>query len=89
MSSQAKIQIQEIMKSNSSKGLQKQLKKAFKYLQNNPRHPSLKSHLFQEVSREKVWTSYVQNNTPQAHRILWIYGEKKKTIYILQVRPHY
>ena len=25
----------------------------------------------------KIWTSYVQNNTPQAHRILWTYSDKK------------
>ena len=83
------MQIKKIVKDKSSKGLQKQLKKAFQHLQNNPMYPSLKSHSLQKIDGLKVWTSYVQNKTPQAYRILWTYGKEKKTIYILQVIPHY
>ena len=89
MTSQAEQQITEIMKDNSKQGLQKQLKKALKLLSENPRHPGLNSHPIGEIEGVKVWTSYVQNKTPQAHRILWSYAIVKNTIYILQVVPHY
>ena len=89
VSSEAESQISEIMNTKSKVGLQKQLKKAFKLLQNNPRHPGLHSHLLGECDGMKIWTSYVQNKTPQAYRILWTYGEVKNTIFILQVIPHY
>jgi len=89
ISSRAEEQIQKIMENKSRKGLQKQLKKAFRLLRDNPRHPGLNSHLIGECDGMKVWTSYVQNRTPQAHRILWTYGEAKEVIYILQVIPHY
>ena len=81
-------QIKKIYQDKSKKGLQKQLKKVLNLLKNNPRHTSLHSHLM-EPKEQKVWTSYVQNNTPSAYRILWEYGKKEKTINILQVMPHY
>ena len=80
ISSLAKEQIEKIMQDRSSKGLQKQLKKSFKHLQNDPKHPGLNSHLLSEVDGVKVWTSYVQNNTPRAYRILWSYGDQGKVI---------
>ncbi len=86
---EAKKQIEKIMKDSSKKGLQKQLKKAFKNLRDNPKYPALKSHPFGDVDGVKIWTSYVQNNTPQAYRILWHYGDKKLTIVLLNVIPHY
>lgn len=88
-SSEAEAQITKIMEDKSKKGLQKQLKKSLKLLRENPRHPGLNSHLLGECEGMKVWTSYVQNKTPQAYRVLWTYGEKKDTIFILQVIPHY
>jgi len=85
---EAKKQIQMIMDDTSKKGLQKQLKKALGHLQKDPRYSALKSHPlpdFSKVFGVKVWTSYVQNNTPAAHRILWAYGEGLKEIVILGV----
>ena len=43
---EAKKQIEKIMNDSSKKGLQKQLKKAFKNLKNDPKYPALKSHPF-------------------------------------------
>ena len=89
---EAKLQIQAIMEDAAQSGLHKQLRKAFGFLSTNPKHPGLNSHPL--VGSEttlgiKVWTSYVQNRTPQAHRILWAYGKKKDEIVILSVIPHY
>lgn len=89
MSSEAQSQIEAIMSDASKKGLQKQLRKCLGFLKNDPKHPGLNSHPIGELSGVKVWTSYVQNNTPQAYRVLWTYGTTKNTIYLLQVIPHY
>ena len=89
---EAKLQIQTIMDDAAKPGLQKQLRKAFGFLSANPKHPGLNSHpviASEKTLGVKVWTSYVQNRTPQAHRILWTYGTKKDEIVILSVIPHY
>ena len=85
-------QIEKIMEDPSKAGLQKQLKKALGYLQKNPQHPSLQSHLmpsFDGLFGTKVYSSYAQNNTPGAHRILWAYGPEKRQLSVLAVIPHY
>lgn len=92
MTREAEEQMQSIMDDPSKKGLQKQLKKALGFLRENPKYPALNSHLLvgsEETMGIKVWTSYVQNRTPQAHRILWTYGTKKQEIVILNIIPHY
>jgi hypothetical protein len=92
MTPEAEHQIGSILSDKSRGGLQKQLKKAFGHLSGDPSHPGLKSHpmeVFDKTYRVKVFSSYVQNNTPQAHRILWAYGPKPKQLTILAVIPHY
>lgn len=92
LSSEAKEQIAAIMQDSSKTGLQKQLKKALNHLIQNPHHPGLNSHpisQFDKIFGGKVFSSYVQNNTPQAHRILWLYGPKTKQLTIVSVMPHY
>ncbi len=92
MTAEAELQIEKIMDDTARAGLQKQLKKALGNLSRNPFHPSLSSHpidAFEKVYKLKVFSSYVQNNTPQAHRILWVYGPKPKQLTILAVIPHY
>ena len=92
MTSEAQSQIEQIMEDSSNLGLQKQLKKSIGHLSSNPHHPGLNSHSmasFEVVYKVKVFSSYVQNNTPQAHRILWAYGPKPRQITILAVIPHY
>lgn len=89
---EAKTQLTSIMEDESRIGLQKQLKKALKMLSLDPRYPALNSHPLQDseaILGVKVWTSYVQNKTPAAHRILWAYGKTKNEIIILQIVPHY
>ncbi len=92
LSTNAKNQIQAIMEDDSKEGLKKQLKKSFGYLAVNPNHPGLKSHSisqFDKIFGGKVFSSYAQNNTPQAYRILWLYGPKPRQITIVAVIPHY
>lgn len=74
-------------------GLEKQIKKALGYLQLNPRHPSLQTHVFHSIENPfdpngKVFEAYAQNRTPGAYRIFWCYGPQKTEITILALTPH-
>ena len=88
----AELHIKTIERDRSKVGLVKQIKKALRNLDENPNHPGLKSHPMKNLDAvygTKIFSSYAQNNTPQAHRILWCYGPKTKQITILAVIPHY
>ena len=77
----------------------KKIRKALAYLEQDPRHPGLHSHLYESfpVDRDvKVWDSYVENRTPSAWRIFWRYGpdeaaegaQPQSIITILAIGPH-
>ena len=88
----AEGQIKEIEKDRARQGLVKQIKKALRHLSENPNYPGLKSHPMKNLDAiygAKIFSSYAQNNTPQAHRILWCYGPGAKQITVLAVIPHY
>ncbi len=77
----------------SKAGQVKQIKKALAYLQTNPRHPSLQTHVFASLenpydSEDKVFEAYAQQDTPGAYRIFWCYGPRKSQITILAITPH-
>ncbi|MGW2787019.1 hypothetical protein ACWC3X_38395 [Streptomyces populi] len=72
--------------------------KALNFLKHNPRHRGLSSHLYDNFPghpRGKVWNSYVENQTPSAWRIYWMYGPNEivkgtevAVITVLEVRSH-
>ncbi len=65
--------------------------KVFNLLSTNPRHPSLSSHEILLLSKrygQKVWQSYLENKTPAAGRIFWVYGPGKNEITIIGIEPH-
>lgn len=67
------------------------LGKVFNLLSTNPRHPSLSSHEILLLSKrygQKVWQSYLENNTPSAGRVFWVYGPHKNEITIIGIEPH-
>lgn len=69
----------------------KKVKKALGFLSTNPRHPGLSSHKYSSIkgpSGEEIFDSYVENNTPSAWRIFWMYGPGEKTITIVLITPH-
>ncbi len=35
-----------------------------------------------------MWQSYLENNTPSAGRLFWVYGPEKKDITIIGIEPH-
>ena len=65
--------------------------KALRFLPQNPRHPGLASHEVDALSRrygEKVWQSYLENNTPGAGRMFWVYRPGKAEITVIGLEPH-
>ena len=60
-------------------------------LEVNPRYGGLNSHKYETLkgpSGEDVWESYVENNTPAAFRVFWVYGPEPGMITILRITPH-
>ncbi|MGH8910497.1 MAG: hypothetical protein ACRD0K_29390 [Egibacteraceae bacterium] len=56
-----------------------------------PSHPGLNSHKYHSLTGpngEDVWESCVENRTPGAWRIWWVYGPGPDTITIVTVGPH-
>jgi hypothetical protein len=83
----------KIKKSSKQEGLFKQVYKTIKFLAENPRHPSLKTHEFDSIpnpynKEQKVFEAYAQNNTPGAYRVFWCYGPNKIDITIIAITPH-
>ena len=74
-------------------GLVKQIKKTLGFLQTNPRHPSLQTHVFHSLEhpynqRDKVFEAYVQQHTPAAYRLFWCYGPTKSQITLIAITPY-
>ena len=71
--------------------LYKTLGKALKLLAEDPRYPGLHSHEISTLTKRygmKVWESYLENNTPAAGRIFWVYAPGKGDITIIGLEPH-
>ncbi len=65
----------------------KKITKTLRLLAENPRHPGLSSHRYQSVQGpdgEPLWESYVENRTPGAWRIFWIY-QPADTITVISI----
>ena len=84
----------KIKNNTANKDEEKQYKKigkALKLLSENPRYPGLQTHEIDSLSNRyglKVWESYLENNTPRAGRIFWVYGPKKNDITVIGLEPH-
>ena len=71
--------------------LYKLVGKAMYHLSQNPRYPGLQSHEIASLSARygmKVWESYLENNTPSAGRLFWVYGPSQGDITIIGLEPH-
>lgn len=70
----------------------KKVRKALRTLeQAGPRHPGLQSHQYQSIpgpGGAQLWESYVENRTPSAWRIWWLYGPGPDQITIVTIGPH-
>jgi hypothetical protein len=70
----------------------KKVRKTLKLLEaQGPRYPALHSHAYHSIpgpNGATVWESYVENKTPGAWRIWWIYGPADEQITIITIGPH-
>jgi hypothetical protein len=85
---------QKLASGNLSKAEARLLKKLVKiagFLAANPFHNSLQSHEIDALSRRygrKVFQSYLENQTPAAGRMFWVYGPGEREITIIGIEPH-
>jgi len=89
----AQEELARLQEATRHAGLLKQVKKTLGFLQTNPRHPSLQTHVFHSLENPydphgKVFEAYVQQHTPAAYRIFWCYGPQKGQITIIAITPH-
>src|SRR5262245_40619122 len=89
-SEEALLKLRELEADKSKKALLKQVRKTLGLMEINLKHPSLNTHKFDAISCSlgDVFESYVQNNTPGAYRIFWVYGPGRGELYILAITPH-
>ncbi|HMK77355.1 MAG TPA: hypothetical protein VK568_14400 [Thermodesulfobacteriota bacterium] len=91
LTDEAKNQLERLKK---DKGLEKRynaVKKAMRFLSENPRHKSLKTHEFTSLTGpngEKIFEAYAEQSTPAAYRIFWYYGPGRNQMTILAITPH-
>ena len=80
------------LKENIGKKKQyKAMVKNLKYLTQNPRHPSLQTHIYHSLqgpSGEKIFEAYAEQSTSAAYRIFFYYGPSKGEITIFAIIPH-
>ena len=87
----AKANLKELKDSRHLEKRFKAVSKALKFLQENPRHPSLQTHefsSFQGPHGEKVFEAYAEQETPAAYRIFFYYGRQRGEIVIVAMTPH-
>jgi hypothetical protein len=75
----------------SERAFAKKFAKAVQHLGNDPAHPGLQSHEIDALTARyglKVFESYLENNTPGAARIFWVYGPKRHHITVIGLEPH-
>lgn len=88
---EADDQLTLLEQNRAKKGVIKQVKKALGYMEINLKHPSLKTHKFDEIPSPfggDVFETYAQNKTPGAYRIFLVYGPLKGEITILTITSH-
>lgn len=69
----------------------KAVSKALKYLQENPKHPSLQTHPYYSIKGprgEKIFEAYAEQNIPATYRIFFYYGPQKREITIFAITSH-
>ncbi len=70
----------------------KKVAKALRLLeQAGPAYPGLETHRYQSIhgpNGEPLWESYVENKTPGAWRIWWVYGPASDALTIITIGPH-
>jgi hypothetical protein len=70
-------QLAGVENNHALKDVLRQIHKTLGYLEIDLRSKSLQTHEFESLTRrygKKVFEAYVQQNSPAAYRIFWLYG---------------
>lgn len=81
----AREALKELKESKHLEKRYKAVKKALGYLQDNPRHPSLQTHIYHSLPGprgEKVFEAYAEQDTPAAYRIFFYYVGQGKIVLV-------
>ena len=87
----AKKSLKQLKKDLGLKKRYKAVIKTLKLLSENPKHPSLQTHLYYSIpgpKGEKIFEAYVEQKTPAAYRVFFYYGPDKREITIFAITPH-
>ena len=71
--------------------LAKKFAKEVKHLGADPYHPGLQSDEISDLTKRvgrKVFESYLENDTPSAGRLYWVFGPAQGQIAVLALEPH-
>jgi hypothetical protein len=71
--------------------LYRKLGKTLLQIATDPRYPGLETHDIEALSNRygmKVWQSYLENHTPGAGRVFWVYGPDQGDITVIGLEPH-
>ena len=99
ISPEAETQYQALVSGgNATAAKLKKVQRALARLEADPRYPGLHSHQYENfpgLPNEKIWDSYVENKTPSAWRIFWMYGPNETVdgkevpvITVVAITPH-
>lgn len=70
----------------------KKVRKALAFLKTyGPSYPGLQTHPMESIpgpNGKTLYQSYVENRTPSAWRIWWIYGPDEDQISVVAIGPH-
>ena len=67
------------------------VRKTIRFLAENPRHNSLRTHEYFSLkgpNGEKVFEAYAEQKTPAAYRVFWYYGPSRGMITIIAITSH-
>ena len=87
----AKKELKNLKENTGKKKQYKAVVKILKYLTQNPRHPSLQTHIYHSLqgpSGEKIFDAYAEQSTSAAYRIFFYYGSCKGEITIFAIISH-
>jgi len=87
----AKQSLKELKNSAHLEKRFKAVSKALRFLEEDPRHPSLQTHPYSSIfgpNKEKVFEAYAEQDTPAAYRIFFYYGHTRGEIVVFAITPH-
>ena len=94
----ARSALDSLERDPANAGLLRQVRKTLGLLETNMRHPSLQTHKFRSLTGpggEDVLEAYVQQHSPAAYRVFFVYGPDRKegrhrvaVLTVLAITPH-